>query len=69
MVLRRDIYTDIYIYIKVYQGSFDHVKVRPTPVLELHNVWRQIHMFLDILEFRIENKKKYLEKTDSGSDF
>ena len=37
------------------QGSFDHVKVRPTPILELHNLWHKIHMFLDILEFRIEN--------------
>ena len=24
------------------------------PVLVLHNWWRQIHMFLDILEFRVE---------------
>ena len=39
------------------QGSLDQVKVGPTPVLELHNLWRQIHMFLDILEFRIENTK------------
>ena len=37
------------------QGSFDHVKVGPTPVLELHNLLRQIHMFLDIVEFRVEN--------------
>ena len=47
----------------LHQGSLDHVKVGPTPVLELHNLWRQILMLLDILEFRIENKKKYLEKT------
>ena len=47
---------------KLNQGSLDHVKVGPTPILELHNLWRQIHMFLDILEFRIGNKKKYLEK-------
>ena len=43
------------------QASFDHVKVGPTPVLALHNLWRQIHMFLDILEFRVENQKNYLE--------
>ena len=47
----------------LHQGSLDHVKVGPTPVLELHNLRRQIHMFLDILEFRIKNKKNYLEKT------
>ena len=43
----------------LHQGSFDHVKVGPRPVLELHNLWRQIYMFLDILEFRVENRKKY----------
>ena len=42
----------------IHQASFDHVKVGPTLVLELHNLWRQIHMFLDILEFRVENQKK-----------
>ena len=41
----------------IYQVSLDYVKVGPTPVLELHNLWRQIHMFLDIPEFRIENNK------------
>ena len=46
-----------------YQGSFDHVKFGPTPVLESRNLWRQIHIFLDILEFRVENKIKYFEKT------
>ena len=44
----------------IYQGSFGHVKVAPTPVLALHNLWRQIHMFLNILEFRAEHN--YLEK-------
>ena len=39
------------------QASFDHVKVGPMPVLALHNLWPQIHMFLDILEFRVENQK------------
>ena len=43
------------------QASFDHVKVGPTPVLALCNLWLQIQMFLDILEFRIENKKKFRE--------
>ena len=51
----------------VYQGSFDHVRVGPTPVLELHNLWRQIHMFLDILEFRIENKKELFRKKWFGN--
>ena len=45
----------------IHQGSFDHVKVRPTTVLVFHNLWRQMHMFLDILEFRVENQKNYLE--------
>ena len=49
------------------QASFDHVKVGPTPVLALRNLWLQIHMFLDILEFRVENKKKYLEKNCLGN--
>ena len=53
--------------IPIYQGSFDYLKVGPSPLLELHNLWRQIHMFLDILEFRIENKKKYLEKNCFGN--
>ena len=44
-------------------ASFDHVKVGPTPVLALHHLWRKIHMFLDILEFRVENKIKSLTKT------
>ena len=44
------------------QASFDHVKVGPTPVLALRNLWRNLHMFLDILEFRVKNKNKYLEK-------
>ena len=46
----------------IYQGSFDHVKVGPTPILELHNLWLQIHMFLAILEFRVENKKIFRKK-------
>ena len=40
----------------LYQASFDHVKVGLSPVLALHNFWRQIHMFLDILEFRVEKQ-------------
>ena len=48
--------------------SFDHVKVGPTPVLVLHNLWRQMHMFLDILEFRVEKKtKSYFEKNCFGN--
>ena len=46
------------------QGSYDHVKVGPTPVLALNNLWRQIHMLLDILEFEVENKQKKLEQND-----
>ena len=30
--------------------------------MALHNLRRQMHMFLDILELRVENNKKYLEK-------
>ena len=41
----------------LHQASFDHVKVGPPPVLELLNLWRQIHMFLDILELRVEEEK------------
>ena len=48
--------------IRLNQASFDHVKVRPTPVLSLHNLLRQIHMFLDILELRVENKNKNSHK-------
>ena len=50
--------------ILIYQASFDHVKVGPTSVLALHSLCRQLHMFLDILEFRVENKtkRKYLER-------
>ena len=40
----------------LYQASFDYVKVGPTPVLALHNLWRQIYIFLDILECRVKNK-------------
>ena len=32
------------------------------PFLALHNLWRNLHMFLEILELRVENKKKSLEK-------
>ena len=45
------------IYGPIYQASFDHVKVGPTPVLALCNLWRNLHMFLEILEFRVRNKK------------
>ena len=37
------------------------------PVLELHNLWRQIQMFLDILEFIEETKKSYLETNCFGN--
>ena len=47
----------------IHQASFEHVKVGPTPVLSLQNVGGQIHMFLDILEFKIQTQKNYLEKT------
>ena len=48
----------------LYQGSFDHVKVEPTPVYASDNLCCHIHIytFIDILEYRAENKKKYLEK-------
>ena len=47
--------------ISINQDSFDRVKVGPAPVLALHKLWQQIHMFTDILEFRVENKKNNLE--------
>ena len=52
----------VFCYCWIYQGSFDHVKVASTPVLEFNNLWCQIHMFLDILELRVINKKKHLKK-------
>ena len=39
---------------KLYQALFDYVKICPTPFLALHN----LHIFLDILELRVENKNK-----------
>ena len=47
--------------------QMDHVKVGLTPVLAFNNLWRQIHMFLNILEFREENNKKYLEQNCFGN--
>ena len=41
---------------EVYQASFDHVKVGPTPVLALRN----LHMFLDILEVKVKKLKKII---------
>ena len=42
----------------IYQAWFDHVKVWPTPVLALRNLWHNLHMFLEILKFRVINKTK-----------
>ena len=42
------------------QASFDHVKVGSTPVLALHNLWRQIHMFIPSWSLKKNTKK--LEK-------
>ena len=42
----------------LHQASFYQVKVGPTPFLALHNLWRNLHMFLDILELRVENNNK-----------
>ena len=39
----------------IHQASFDHVKVGPTAFLALRNLWLNLHMFLDILELRVEN--------------
>ena len=38
------------------QVSFDQVKVGPSPFSALRNLWRNLHMFLDILELRVESK-------------
>ena len=45
------------------QGSFDKVKVGPTPVLALSNLLRNLYMFLDIREFRVENFETIKKKT------
>ena len=47
---------------QIHQASFDHVKVGPTPILALCNLWHNLQMFLDILEFRVENKTNEIEK-------
>ena len=44
------------------QDSFDQVKVEPTPVLALSNLLRNLYMFLDIREFRVENLKTIKKK-------
>ena len=46
----------------LYQASFHHIKDGLMLVLALHNLLRQIHMFLDILEFRVENKQKNISE-------
>ena len=38
-------------------GSFCHVNLSVTPGLALHNLWRNLHMFLDILKFKEEKRK------------
>ena len=38
------------------RSPFDHAKVGPMPFLALLNFWHNLHMFLDILEFKVENK-------------
>ena len=40
------------------QSLFDRVKVGPTPFLALRDLWRNLHMFLDILELSVENFNK-----------
>ena len=46
------------------QASFHQVKGGPTPFFMFCNLWRHLHMFLNILELGIKNKKKeLLEKT------
>ena len=37
----------------IYQASFDHVKVGPTPVLALHNLWHKfLHFFLKVVLYK-----------------
>ena len=52
----------VYIIFAIHQASFDHVKVGRMPFLALHNLWRNLHMFLEILELWVEDKIKSVEK-------
>ena len=45
----------------LHQASFDHVNVCPSLYLALSNLLRNLHMFLGILEYRVE-KKEMLKK-------
>ena len=55
------------INISLNQASFDHVKVGPMPVLSLHQLLPQIHLFLDIPELKVENQKKIFIKSCFGN--
>ena len=44
------------------QASIDHVKVRATPFLALHNLGRNLHMFLDILELGVDNQNIFFKE-------
>ena len=48
---------------QIYQASFHQVIGGPTLFLTFCNLCRHLHIFLDILELKKENKKKYVEKT------
>ena len=62
MDLECDRLTDSQYVYSLHQASFDHVKVGPTPVLALRDLWRNLQRFLDILEFRVKFKKIYIYK-------
>ena len=45
------------------KASFDQVKVGLTPFLAFYNLLHNLHMFLNILEPKIENKNLIQRKT------
>ena len=44
-------------HLTINPASFHQLKVGPTPFLTFCNLWRNLHMFLDILELMTETKK------------
>ena len=46
----------------IHQGLFCHDQVSSGKFLAFFNLWRNLNMFLDIMEPRTENKKSSLEK-------
>ena len=46
------------VFLKNIKGLFCHVNLIATQFLALRNLWHNLHMFKDILELQVENKKK-----------